>query len=150
VLRWERRWHDEGQPFNDPGQYPAISVATSGTHDTESMAVWWNQASAEEHAKVAALPTVQRIAGSTDLTASEYNPTVRDALLEALFASASNLVLLPMIDVFGWSDRINDPAASGGDNWTYRLPWPSDQLDQIPAARERRDALRRWVAKYRS
>src|SRR5690606_569190 len=34
VFRWERRWHDPGQPFKDPSDYPASAVATSGTHDT--------------------------------------------------------------------------------------------------------------------
>ena len=29
-------WHVEGQPFRDPSEYPALSVATSGTHDTET------------------------------------------------------------------------------------------------------------------
>ena len=63
VLRWERHWHSDGQPFRDPADYPAISVATSGTHDTESMAVWWEHASAAEREQIMALPTVQRIAG---------------------------------------------------------------------------------------
>ena len=82
---------------------------------------------AAEREQIAALPTVRRIAGGTDLMSAPYNPAVRDVLLETLFASASNLLLLPMIDVFGWTDRINEPATIGGDNWTYRLPWPSDR-----------------------
>ena len=40
VFRWERFWHLPDQPFRDPAEYPVISVATSGTHDTESMAAW--------------------------------------------------------------------------------------------------------------
>jgi 4-alpha-glucanotransferase len=70
-------------------------------------------------------------------------------LLEALFASGSNLLLLPMIDAFGWTDRINEPATIGGDNWTYRLPWPCDRLSEIPAACERQETLRRWVSLHR-
>ena len=34
----------------------------------------------------------------------------REAMLEALFASASDLLILPIQDVFGWRDRINQPA----------------------------------------
>jgi 4-alpha-glucanotransferase len=149
VLRWERQWHAEGQPFRDPTEYPAISVATSGTHDTESMSVWWNSAPIEERAKLSVVPSIRQISGLDDLAASAYDPMVRDTVLEALFASGSNILLLPLIDVFGWADRINDPAASGGNNWTYRLPWLSDRLDEIPEARERQEALRRWVVKYR-
>jgi 4-alpha-glucanotransferase len=40
VLRWEREWDVDGQPFIDPLDYPRSAVATSGTHDTEPMAVW--------------------------------------------------------------------------------------------------------------
>jgi 4-alpha-glucanotransferase len=147
VLRWERFWKIEGQPFRDPGDYPAVSVATSGTHDTESLAVWWERSSKEDRDLIAALPTIRRIT-DVDLSAARYNPVVRDALIEALFASGSNVVLLPLIDVFGWSDRINEPATIAGDNWTYRMPWPSDRWDEIPAACERQGALSRWAVKY--
>jgi 4-alpha-glucanotransferase len=45
VARWERAWHTPGHPFKDPADYPARSVAASGTHDTEPMAVWWSATS---------------------------------------------------------------------------------------------------------
>ena len=95
-----------------------------------------------------ALPTVQRLARPGDLTGTRYTPAVRDALLEALFAAGSNLLLLPLIDAFGWRDRINEPATIGGDNWTFRLPWPTDRLHEIPEARERQEALNRWTRQY--
>ena len=148
VLRWERHWHADGQPFRDPTEYPAISVATSGTHDTESMAVWWELAPSEEREQIAALPTVQRIAGGIDLLSAPFNPTVRDVLIETLYASGSNLLLLPMIDAFGWTDRINEPATICTENWTFRLPWPTDRMGEIPAACERQEALRRWATAY--
>ena len=149
VLRWERDWHSDGRPFRDPAEYPAISVATSGTHDTEAMAVWWEQASADERRQIMALPMLQRVADPGDPATTPYNPAVRDALLEVLFASGSNLLLLPLIDAFGWSDRINEPATISDDNWTYRLPWPSDKLNEVPEARERQRALKRWTNQYR-
>ena len=74
-----------------------------------------------------------------------FNPAVRDALLEALFASGSNILLLPVTDVFGWPERINEPATTGADNWTYRLPWPVDRLGEIPDAVERQTSLARWA-----
>ena len=149
VLRWERRWHDEGQPFRDPADYPSRSVATSGTHDTETLAVWWENAPAADRRQVDDLPTIRRIAGARDLPAEPFNPVVRDVLLEALFASGSNLLLLPVQDVFGWRDRINEPATVNDDNWTFRLPWVCDRLDGIDEARERQATLRRWSEQYR-
>ena len=68
-----------------PFGYPALSVATSGTHDTEPMAIWWDEAPDTEKQMIAKLPGVQQAAGST-LLAAPFNPTVRDAILETLFA----------------------------------------------------------------
>jgi 4-alpha-glucanotransferase len=147
VFRWERHWHQPGQPFRDPAEYPEVSVATSGTHDTEPAAVWWAQADSTERAEVTRLPTVKAIANGTVLP-DTFDPVVRDTLLEALFASGSQLLLCPLPDVFGWRDRINEPATVGDANWTFRLPWPADSLDDVPEAAERRDQLRRWSEAY--
>ncbi len=138
----------KAMPFHDPVEYPSVSVATTGTHDTEPMIVWWEAAEPEERAAVAAVPTIQDVAAGADLLGAPFVPTVRDTLIEALFASASGVVLFPVQDVFGWRDRINEPATVSDGNWTYRLPWPVDQLDAQPESRERQAALRRWSVKY--
>ncbi len=148
VLRWERRWHEEGQPFRDPTEYPPASVATTGTHDTEPLITWWSNADAHEKQQVSALPTIQRITNGRGLIDRPFHPDVRDAILEALNASESRLVLLPVQDVFGWSTRINDPATMTMENWTFRLPWPVDRLDEIDEARERQKTLRAWAQMY--
>ena len=148
VFRWERFWELEGTPFRDPADYPEISVATSGTHDTETLVVWWEQATAEERTAVAQLPTIRGVAGGADVSA-EPAVVVRDVVLEALYASSSRLLLLPIQDVFGWPDRINEPAVVNDVNWTYRLPWPVDRMREIPEARERQRALRQWARQYR-
>jgi 4-alpha-glucanotransferase len=149
VFRWERRWRAEGQPFIDPVDYPPGSVAASGTHDTEPLAAWWAQASEQERERVWAVPTIQRIAASRgESSGAAFNPAVRDTLLEALYASGSNLLLLPVQDVLGTADRINEPATVNERNWTYRLPWPCDRLEEIPEPRERQETLRRWAARY--
>ena len=148
VFRWERYWHDEGRPFRDPADYPALSVAASGTHDTEPVAVWWEQASSAERRQVSQLPSVQRLTGGVDLTDQPFSATVRDTLLEILYASASDLLLVPVPDAFGWRDRINEPATVSDANWTYRLPWPVDNWDDVPEARETKNRLRAWASRY--
>jgi 4-alpha-glucanotransferase len=75
-------------------------------------------------------------------------PLIRDALLELLFASGSNLLILPMPDLFGWRDRINTPGTVGEQNWTYRLPWPVDRLALEPEAQERARTLREWAERH--
>jgi 4-alpha-glucanotransferase len=148
VFRWERYWHSEGQPFRDPVDYPPVSVATSGTHDTEPLIVWWEKASDDERDKVSVLPTLRRLAGGADIRHAPYDTLVRDVLLEALFASSSDLLLLPVQDAFGWRDRINEPATVADQNWTFSLPWPTDRLDEFSEPRERQQQLRAWAEKY--
>ena len=132
VFRWERHWHAPGQPFRDPPEYPAAAVATSGTHDTEPMTVWWAQAPLEERRAVLDTPSVRSRLSEAERTQAIESPSlssaVRTALLEVLFASGANLLILPIQDVFGWSDRINQPATVGDQNWTWRLPWPTDRM----------------------
>jgi len=148
VFRWERFWEEQGQPFRDPADYPALSVAASGTHDTETLVVWWAQAPEEERRAIADLPTIRNVAGGADISEAP-EAVVRDVLLEALYASESRLLLLPVQDVFGWRDRINEPALVNDVNWTFRLPWPIDRMSQIPQARERQRTLRRWAKQCR-
>ena len=40
------------------------------------------------------------------------------------------------------------PATVGESNWTFRLPWPSDRLDEVAEARERQSKLRAWAEEY--
>jgi 4-alpha-glucanotransferase len=149
VFRWERHWAEKGQPYRDPSEYPALSVATSGTHDTETTAAWWDGLDADERAAVLATPGVAERVADLEDAAGEFTPELRDVLLEVLFASGSNFLLLPIQDVFGWRDRINIPADLGPENWTWRLPWPVDLLASEPEACERAAALRRWSVKCR-
>jgi 4-alpha-glucanotransferase len=147
IFRWERLWDTPAQPFRDPVEYPTVSVAASGTHDTESQAVWWSEASDEERRLVDALPTIRRLVPGQSLLEMS-DDAVGDTLLEALYASTSALVLMPIADVFGWHDRINDPATLGGVNWTFRLPWPVDRLHDAPETRARRAQLRAWSERH--
>ena len=109
--------------------------------------VWWEEASEDDRRKLSALPIVQRLTHGTGILETSAS-RLRDVLLEVLFASGSNTLILPVQDVFGWRDRINEPATVGDWNWAFRLPWPCDRLHEIPEARERQEALRRWAAQY--
>ena len=149
VLRWERYWNEPGQPLINPAEYPRRSVATTGTHDTETLAVWWQGADdAERQAALTVTTTAWRGQSPPAGAGGALPPAVRDALVEALFASGSDLLTLPIQDVFGWPDRINTPGLIDERNWTWRLPWPVDRLDAQPEAAERQQALRRWSERH--
>ena len=139
VLRWERDWHEEGHPFHDPASYPAASVATTGTHDTETLAEWWDNADLEERARALEIPALR---GSVCHPDSAFCDELRDGLLSAVYDSGSDLALAPVQDVFGWRARINTPAVVSDENWSWRLPWPVEDLVTHPSARERAAFLR--------
>ena len=139
----------EGQPFRDPADYPP----RRWRHPAPTTPSRWPSGGSRRlartsAAKVSELPTIQRLARGARSCDAPYDATVRDVLLEALFASGSNLLLLPMQDVFGWRDRINEPATVTDGNWTFRLPWPGDRLADEPQARERQHTLRDWSAAH--
>lgn len=143
VLRWERAWHAHGQPFTPPSDYPVCSVATTGTHDTEPMAAWWDAASRDDRA---ALADVMRRAGVGHWDpAAPWTDALRDALLRLMATRASSHLFLPIQDVFGWRDRINTPATVGSHNWTWRLPWPVDEWMAREDTRERAAFLQTHV-----
>ncbi len=117
VLRWERQWDVEGTPPIDPKEFAECSVATTGTHDIEPLA---------------ATPE-----GETE--------EQRSATLQSLLGSGSCLALIPLQDVFGWTDRINTPAVVDAMNWTWRVKWPLDSWLDPNEAMERADQLMAWT-----
>jgi 4-alpha-glucanotransferase len=152
VFRWEREWNQPGQPFKDPRTYPPISVAASGTHDTQPLVIWWEDAERREREAVLAVPPIRARLTDGDVVAAledpAITPAVLDAVVSALYQSTSNILLAPLQDLFGWRDRINEPATVGTDNWTWRLPWPVDHLLREPAAIDRGLQLREWARQF--
>lgn len=145
VLRWERAWDADGRPFTDPADYPRISVATSGTHDTEPLAEWWDDAPIDERRAVASIVCMDPPGCDPE---APFDDRTRDAILQVLYAAASDIVLLPINDIFGWRDRINTPALVSDKNWTWRLPWPVEALSREPHAEERAAFTRTLARKY--
>jgi 4-alpha-glucanotransferase len=117
VLRWERHWDRDGQPPIDPATFPECSVATTGTHDIEPLA-------------------------STPDGDDEHK---RSAVLRSLQSAGSALTLVPLQDVFGWTDRINTPAVVDDINWTWRLPWPIDTWLDREDTVSRADQFKAWT-----
>lgn len=117
VLRWERHWDRPDRPPIDPREFPERSVATTGTHDIEPLAA------TDE--------------GRTD--------EQRTGVIRSLLSAASCLTLIPLQDVFGWTDRINTPAVVDDINWTWRLPWPVDTWLDAPQTVAPADRLRAWT-----
>jgi 4-alpha-glucanotransferase len=126
VLIWEK----DGHVFRDPTKFPVVSLACFGTHDTSSVATWWEALSREERDAVKKLPL---LAPHAQKLGPVFTPEVHTALVEQICAAGSELVLFLLQDVLGTRDRINTPGTTTAANWTYRLPAPVEDLARDPA-----------------
>ncbi len=140
VLRWERHWHRAGRPFIDPAEFPPASIAMSGTHDTDTLAGWWDHAGQAERTAVLHLSVMR---ASRAGPGEPWSDRLRDALLEMAWRSGSRELFVPAQDLFGWRDRINTPGTITESNWTWKLPIPVDELAGDPVAMSRAAALAR-------
>src|SRR5581483_5995504 len=126
VMRWEKSGlSTPEEAFVPPAEYPELSLATTGTHDTETLAVWWEDASADERAQMLRM-LGRRVDGGSAATVPFTD--VHDAILAALYAAPSRLVILPMQDLFGWRDRINLPGTVSPSNWSWRMPVAAEEM----------------------
>lgn len=140
VLRWEKDdlWRDgRMQPFfRDPAQWPAVSVATSGTHDTSAQAEWYDGLSHDDRRALA------RVSGLSHLDHNrKFDDEVRDAFLRLLYRSGSNLCLSPFQDLLGHREQVNVPGSVDERNWTYRMPMTVEALDADQSTADRLRAL---------
>jgi 4-alpha-glucanotransferase len=126
VLRWE---NDRGVP-RDATKFSHVSVAVTGTHDTESLWAWWEALPQWEREQQLTQPRLKKLRGPEQ---TRYTPRTKAALLELAYAASSDGLLVPITDALGWRDRMNTPGTVGMHNWTLRLPWTTGELFSAPA-----------------
>ncbi|HMI85419.1 MAG TPA: glycogen debranching protein GlgX [Polyangiaceae bacterium] len=132
VLRWEK----EGKTYRDPATWPALSVATNATHDTETTADWYDKLSVDERRELLHLP------GMANLDPERgFDDRVRDALLKLIYGAPSTLALVPFQDAMGTRERINVPGTMTEENWSYRTAMDIDTLLGDETATQRLAAL---------
>ncbi|MDR0684244.1 MAG: 4-alpha-glucanotransferase [Spirochaetaceae bacterium] len=123
VIRWERNWNKEGQPYIPYGNYPELSVCTTSVHDSTTLREWWNgEADQEVFAAFNGLPRQSK----------NYNPGTARAFMRQAASARSQWRIFPIIDLLHltprWyaddpaSERINVPGTCNEFNWTWRLP----------------------------
>lgn len=128
VLRWER----DDNVYRNPSDYPLVSMATTGTHDTSTLSVWWKTAEAWEREAFIRLFDPEEVRRAGALQSGTFTDEWHRMILDRVFGSGSGLVLLPFQDVFGQDDQINIPATVGPHNWTYRIPCTIEDLTRPP------------------
>ena len=101
----------DGNPHNDfyYTNYTHNCVAYTGTHDNDTTRGWFEALDA----------------GGKDLvrrTLGYYGDDITGVIVERLFSSAADTVIIPMQDLLDLSGyaRMNTPSTLGGSNWAWR------------------------------
>jgi 4-alpha-glucanotransferase len=129
VIRWYRRWDQDGQPYVPFAEYPELSVCTPAVHDSSTVREWWErEAGQEQFAGFIGVPSLPRI----------YNPGTAKIILAKAASAKSRFRVFQMQDLLHLSnkwyapdpsnERINVPGTSNDFNWTYRLPGGFDEI----------------------
>jgi 4-alpha-glucanotransferase len=145
VMRWEKDWEHEPPQYVRPAAYPELSLATSGTHDTEPLAEWWRELPPAERLEFA---TTLQLDG-LDCGAPKLDDRGVDAILGSLYAAPSRYAFVPIQDAFGWEDRLNTPGTLSIANWTWRLPFQLEKAIGDPAVMARAAALKALAIRSR-
>lgn len=112
VLRWERE--DNGY-YREPRSYPYVSLATTSTHDTETMRGWWETMPQYERANIWEMISAHKTDGNVPFTLD-----VQREILRRVLTSASALTMFSWQDIIGTLERVNVPGVVDDVNWTYR------------------------------
>jgi 4-alpha-glucanotransferase len=128
VMRWERNW-DTDKSFIFPSDYPAVSLTTVSTHDSETLQQWWKKhpddALAFSHSKQwpytpeLSLEHHYEILHDSHHSASLFHIN----LLQEYLALLPNLTWPRLED-----ERINIPGVISPWNWTYRYRLPFEEI----------------------
>ena len=112
VLRWERE--DNGW-YREPKNYPVVSLATTSTHDTETLRGWWETMDVNERRNIWEMISGQKTDGNVP-----FNVDTQRTMLKRVLESASALTLFAWQDIVGTLERVNVPGTVGPENWSYR------------------------------
>lgn len=123
VLRWERE--DNGY-YREPRNYPVVSLATTSTHDTETLRGWWETENQWERAHIWEMISAQKTDGNVPFTLA-----VQRAILHRVLTSNSALTMFSWQDIIGTLDRINTPGTVGDENWTYRSEYTPQEAVKV-------------------
>jgi 4-alpha-glucanotransferase len=155
---WFERAEDDG--FIGAQDYPALSVAMTGTHDTATVAGWWSgrdldwaealgrwpegmTRTAAEEARAWDRGLLWATIGTGDPRPEPHDTQpVVDAALAHIARTQSLLAVAPLEDLLGETEQPNLPGTtSGHPNWQRRLPEPLADLLEAPEVAQRMAVL---------
>ncbi|HOX56904.1 MAG TPA: 4-alpha-glucanotransferase [Candidatus Paceibacterota bacterium] len=125
--------------YLDPGTYPRLSLAQPTTHDHPPLAAAWAEcwrnidAGKEVAIQRRELRQMLEFAGLKGVEpAREFTDQLHEAFTRRVLQSPSWLAVFQITDVFGMTARFNTPGSVSPTNWTHRLPFSVQELDEDP------------------
>ncbi len=135
VPRWTREWNMPGEPFVAPSEFPYLSVCAASVHDTSSLRGWWYE-------DPDARQGFWEVLGFPEPAPPEYTPEVAQRVLAALAGTGSALCMFQVQDLMSLcgdmvpddpeDERINVPGTYNAENWSYRIPRTTGELEEHP------------------
>jgi len=139
IVRWQKR----DAAYLQPKIYPWLSVATTGTHDTPPVALWWNGLSIPERSSLLSMLDKK----CTLLPEMLFSEKLRQLIVSSLLEGSSALAILPFQDMLGLPDEINQPGTISKNNWRYRMPDNIESLCDRPLYKEKIAFLKTMIDK---
>jgi 4-alpha-glucanotransferase len=131
IPRWVKRYHEAGEPFIPPAEYPRLTVCAASVHDTTTVREWW-----ETETDRAGLWKALGFSGEAE---TAYSPAVAEKVFAGLLAADSALVMFQLQDFFALEERlrpacaaqerVNVPGTVSDTNWSYRMPLCLEDFD---------------------
>ena len=139
VVRWCRKWEEEGQPYVPFKDYTPLSVTTTSVHDSSTLRQWWETEKESVKAFIKENPGEFIAEDESDIqgkiqaiSQSDFTPDLAQKILKLSSTSQSMWFIPPLQDLLYmdkayWlqassDERINIPGTVTKFNWTYRLP----------------------------
>jgi len=129
VQRWEKRW-EQDRRFIPPEDYPALSVATLSTHDSEILSEWWElyPQETEELCELLGLPAPEPGRLDPETHKTTLARMARSGSLFAIFMLQELLEPFGLLRGTSTDNRINVPGKVLPTNWVWRMPVTLESL----------------------
>ena len=136
VIRWNRAWEKDGQPYIPFAEYPDLSVSTTSVHDSSTLRQWWNYEKQSVEAYLKIVQDEQNIPSKDE----EFSESTALFCLKTSARTKSSWFINPLQDYLFLQqkyylqnpddERINVPGSVNDFNWTYRLPVSIEELSK--------------------
>ena len=134
VVRWNRLWNQNGQPYVEYKDYPQLSVVTTSVHDCPTLRQWW------QTEKQSVEQFINQFGENGISSQMDFDPQVAKFCLESSAHSNGAWYINPLQDYLFLDkkyylenpdeERINVPGTVNEFNWTYRIPVSIEELNE--------------------